>query len=61
MVCGLPLRGGMGEGSIPLVAMTDYIICAVCVLIVLRHALFVWPADDRPLAKLYYLDDYRHG
>ena len=38
----------------------SYVIGAVCVGVVLWHTFFVWPKDDRPLAKVYYMDDYRY-
>lgn len=34
-------------------------VLVICLLIVLRHVFFVWPADDRPPAKVYDLDAYR--
>jgi hypothetical protein len=39
--------------------MTEIALAVVCVGIVLYHTFFVWPPDDRPLAKIYYMDDYR--
>jgi hypothetical protein len=42
--------------------MAEWITPVVCVGIVLWHIFLVkprWPEDDRPLAKVYYLDDYR--